>query len=185
MRRKPLAESDDGYFGFCPAKSQLYRFVVKPGLPPKAVWKNKCRSWQTAAKALIDDPVLGGGTDILTYATGASAHFAGCNCCHVVVAGDADHAGARANRPQRKVALRLLCAVPRRTDAVRFGDAHSARADRTGSGATREDFGMRADLFDRQRTRPDAGPCGQGRAEGDVGHLARQQPSQECGADFD
>jgi hypothetical protein len=29
----PLAKSDDGYFGFCPAKSQLYRFVVKPQAP--------------------------------------------------------------------------------------------------------------------------------------------------------
>jgi hypothetical protein len=28
--RKFQEKSHDAYFGFCPAKSQLYRFVVKP-----------------------------------------------------------------------------------------------------------------------------------------------------------
>src|ERR1700760_3570515 len=89
---------------------------------------------------------LEGGTDFLAYATGASAHFAWCNCCRVVVAGDADHPGARADRPQCEAALRLLRTVPRRADAARFDDPHFARADRAGPGATRQNLGLRAHL---------------------------------------
>jgi hypothetical protein len=29
-KKNPKKKSHDVYFGFCPAKSQLYRFVVKP-----------------------------------------------------------------------------------------------------------------------------------------------------------
>src|ERR1700760_2902110 len=99
MRRTQLARFDDAYFEFCPAKSQLYRVVVK---------SEKARGpWQMPPERLIDDPASEGGTDFLAYATGAPAHFAWCNCCRVVVAGDADRPGARANRPQRQTALRV------------------------------------------------------------------------------
>src|ERR1700730_6123017 len=53
----PLAKSDDGYFGFCPAKSQLYRFVVKPQHGPNDHRSTVCsclRSWQMAGDRLID-----------------------------------------------------------------------------------------------------------------------------------
>src|SRR6476469_1516537 len=109
------------------------------------------RTWQMPPETVIDGAALEGGTNFLAYATGASARFAGCNCCRVVVARDADHPGARADRPQGEAALRLLRAVPRGADAARPDDAYFGRADRAGSGAARQNLRLRAHLFDRER----------------------------------
>jgi hypothetical protein len=52
-------DSHDGHFEFCPAKSQLYRVVVKPlrdhAADPAIAWTWQC-SWQMAGDGLIDEP---------------------------------------------------------------------------------------------------------------------------------
>ena len=136
-------------------------------------------------ETLIDGRRFGGWNRFPCARHWRFCSFRWCNCWRVVVAGDADHAGARADRSQGEAALRLLRAVPRRADAARSDDAYFGRADRAGSGAAREDLRMRAHLFDRERPRPGAGDRRQGRAEGDAGHLARQRPAEERRADFD
>ncbi len=171
MRRGRSADSHDGYFGFCPANSQLYRLVVKSsqGKTPRLV--DPC-SWQTAGDRLIDDSRPEDGTDFSSYAAGASPVIAMHDRRPVVVARHADHACARADRSQCQAAMRFLCAVPRRADAAGSDHAYFVRADRAGSGAARQDHRLRAHLFDRERARPGSGARSQGRAEGHSGHLA-------------
>src|SRR5580704_19281291 len=110
-------DSHDGHFGFCPAKSQLYRVVVKPAHGKSK--SGRCSgSWQTACDRLSDGPRPEDGTDFSSYGTGASPDIAERDCCHVVVAGHTHHAGARADRSQRQTALRILCAIPRCPDSA-------------------------------------------------------------------
>src|SRR5229473_3814870 len=110
-------------------------------------------SWQTAGDRLIEVLRPEDGTDFSSYATGAFADILGCDCCRVVVAGHAYHAGARADRSQRQTAVRVLCAVPRRPDAAGADHAYRAGTDRPGSGATGQNIRLRAHLFDRKRPR--------------------------------
>ena len=171
MRRRRPADSHDGYFGFCPAKSQLYRRVVKSSQGTTAESVDP-RSWQIAGDRLIDGPRPEDGTDFSSYAAGASPVIARHDRGRVVVARHADHACARPDRSQRQAAMRVLRAVPRRADAADSDHAYCGRTDRAGSGATRQDHRLRPHLFDRERARPGSGARRQGRAEGDPGHLA-------------
>ena len=184
MRRRRQPNSHDGHFGFCPAKSQLYRVVVKP--PRRKAWDCAIAcSWQTAGDRLIDGPRPEDGTDFSSHAAGASPGIPEHDCRRVVVAGHADHAGARADRSRGQAAMRVLRAVPRRPDAAGADHAHPARTDRPGPGATRQNLRLRPHLFDRERPRPGSGARRQGRAQGHPGHLARQQPAEEPRPDFD
>src|SRR5207253_9122279 len=96
--------------GFCPANHNFIAVLVKP---PAANWKllsQRC-TWQTAGEALIDGPRPEDGTNFSSHAAGALPDFPWCDCRGVVVAGHADHPGARADRSQCQAAMRVLCAV--------------------------------------------------------------------------
>src|SRR5205085_9883759 len=124
-------------------------------------------------------------TDFFSYATGAAAHMPWGDCCRVVVAGHAHHARARTDRSQRKTAMRLLRAIPRRADTAVADHPYRARADRRGSRAARQNIRLRAHLLDRERPRSGPGAGRKSRPESDPGHLARQRPAEESRADFD
>src|SRR5438046_10554311 len=111
MRVSHLAESHDGHFGFCPATSQVYHVVVKA--PASGHRLRRSRPWQMAADQLIDGRRPEDGTDFFSYAAGASPHVTQCDCRGLVVAGHADHAGARADRSRRQADVRIVCAVSR------------------------------------------------------------------------
>src|SRR5258705_8680340 len=167
-----LTVSHDGYFGFCPAKSQLYRVVVKP--PRQRLRLRTSCSWQMPGDRLIDDPRPEDGTDFSSYATAAFADILGCDCWRVVVARHAYHPGAGADRSQRQTVVRVLRALPRRPDAA--GDDHPdcPGTDRPGSGAACQNNRLRAHLFDRKRPRSGSGTRRQSRPEGHPGNMARQ-----------
>src|SRR5437879_5808001 len=109
------------YLVFCPANSQLYRFTVKPAATERrycmharlraALIDYLIATWQTAGDRVIDGPRPEDGTDFSSYAAGASPDIPWYDCRGVVVAGHADHAGARADRPQPKTRLRVLRAA--------------------------------------------------------------------------
>src|SRR4029077_10314985 len=177
------ADSHAGYYEFCPAMSQLYRVVVKLPQQEEREYLNP-RSWQTAGDRLIDGPRPEDGTDFSSYAAGASPVIVGYDRGRVVVAGHADHARARPDRPQCQAAMRLLRAVSRCADAAGADHAYRGGADRAGPGAACQNHRLRADLFDRERARSGSGARRQGWAEGHSGDMARQQPVQESGPDF-
>src|SRR6185295_19451314 len=129
-----------------------------------------------AGERVIDGPRPEDGTDFSSYAAGASPFIARYDRSPLVVAGHADYAGARPDRSRRKAAMRFLCPVPWRADALGPDHPNLPRTDRAGSGAARQDHRLRADLFDRERPRPGSGAGRQGGAEGDPGDLALQQP---------
>ena len=79
---------------------QSHNFIAsKVSLRPINAVSPQPHTWQTRADRVIDGPRLEEKTDFLSYyTTGAVAHFIGCDCCRVVVAGHADRACARADR---------------------------------------------------------------------------------------
>ena len=90
-----LSNSHDGHFGFCPANSQLYRGSENWSQGERGI--THFDSWQIGGDRLIDGPRQEDGTDFTSYAAGASPDIAVHDCRHVVVAGHADHLGARAD----------------------------------------------------------------------------------------
>src|SRR5205823_11730559 len=107
-------------------------------------------TWQTAGDRVIDGPRPEDGTDFSSYAAGASPDIPWYDCCGVVVAGHADHAAARADRSQRQVVMRVLCAFPRRADATGANHPYCAGTDRGRSCAARQGHRLRSHLLDRK-----------------------------------
>ena len=108
-----------------------------------------------------------------------------CDCGRVVVAGHADHACARADRSQRQTAMRVLCAVPRRADPA-DPDTHVSAEQ------IEQDLTQLAKITECVRTYSienglDQVPAlaAEGGAESHPGNLARLQPAEKSGADFD
>ena len=97
-----LANSHDGHFGFCPANSQLYRVVVKPGALDRHPRLRPSCSWQTVPMTGERHSPLEDGTDFVSHAAGASRRIPERDCRGVVVVGHAGRAGARADRSGRQ-----------------------------------------------------------------------------------
>src|SRR2546421_4358355 len=91
-------------------------------------------TWQTGGDRVIDGPRPEDGTDFSSYAAGASPFIARYDRGPLVVAGHADYPCARADRSQRKAAMRFLRPVPWRADAPGPDHPDLPRTDRAGSG---------------------------------------------------